>query len=250
MMRLIIDIGNTTIKWAAHRDGELTPMNSARHFGALPLDIYAAWEQLPRPDHIMIASVAAETVLIAIDNLCYTYWQLVPERISAARVMQAAPALKTAYTDPHQLGIDRWLVLLAAQRHYPGTVLIIDAGTAMTFDGLLANGQHLGGLILPGIELMRQSLFHNTQLPPELRVDSSINWATDTGSAIASGCLHAAMAIAAQLCQQLQQYDAAPQLLLTGGDAERLLPVFNQLNNAGQVRHVPALVLEGLVELI
>lgn len=237
-MDLLIDIGNSCIKWAQWDGARLSSMARARHHGALPLDVLAAWSQLRDVERVVLANVGPATVVRAVANASQAYWQCAPCQVQP----DATGPVGLAYAEPRSFGVDRWLALIAAHHDYPGAKLIVDAGTAITYDLLLADGTHLGGAILPGIELMRASLMQGTRIPLHERITGSAPWGTDTGSAIAAATLHAPAALAERLWQVLRQQNANDlTLLLTGGDAERLLPALSL-----PVTHCPELVLRGL----
>ena len=241
-MELLIDIGNTNLKWtrgAPQAGIPLEPMRSLRHHGRLPIDLHATWEAMPRPRRVRVASVAAQGVTEALRRASHAYWGLEPELVRPRAHHQG---LSIAYEEPGRLGVDRWLSLLAARRLTSTPVLVLDAGTAITFDLLLAGGRHLGGLILPGVETMRQGLLANTQIPAVEPAEVDDAWARDTATAIAVASLDAPAALAERLLRQLAaEAGAEPILLLTGGDAERLRPRL-QVDSV----LVPDLVLQGL----
>jgi type III pantothenate kinase len=226
-MDLLVDIGNTSLRWAWHADGRLGEVGSVRHFGGLPIDLLAAWETMARPARILVANVGGEAVAAALGRVCEGRWGLVPGFV---RTEAEAFGVRIAYAEPARLGVDRWLALVAARRHFPGDVLIVDAGTAITFDLLAADGRHLGGLILPGVEAMRDTLLRGTQIPrlevPD-RVDAPVDrpWAEDTAGAIGAATIQAPAALAERLQRTLaERTGGAPRLLVTGGDGARLLP--------------------------
>lgn len=241
-MQLIIDIGNTSIKWALWDGTALSDLQRARHHGGLPIDLLAAWESLTGIRAVRACNVGPTAVKDAVAHICQTLWQQTPQFIT---LDPASSPVRVAYPDPSRLGVDRWLSLCAAHRLYPGPKLIMHVGTAITYDALLDDGQHLGGHILPGIEALRATLFSTTQIPPQDRADPNNSlWGTTTGQCIATACLHAPAALADRLWQQLRkQTGATPRLLITGGDAERLSPLLTHPSF-----HHPDLVLQGIVQ--
>jgi type III pantothenate kinase len=176
-------------------------------------------------------------------GVCRSRWGLQPELVS---VEPGRGGVSLAYPEPKRMGVDRWLALIAARRLCAGAVLVVDAGTAVTYDLLLANGQHLGGLILPGIERMREALLAGTNIPLVEPEEPDLPWAADTGAALGLGTIEAPAALAERLHRRLE--DAAgghAVLLLTGGDAERLRAALD-----GPVRVEPDLVVQGLALLL
>lgn len=238
---LLVDIGNTSLRWAVLEGDVCGEMRTVRHFGGLPIDLHAAWETLTPPRQVYVANVAGETIAAALTQACRSRWGITPEFVQTER---ETLGVRIAYTEPARLGVDRWLALLATHRHFPGDALIVDAGTAITYDVLKADGQHLGGLILPGIETMRDGLLTGTQIPRVDVVDHADEpWARDTAPAIGSGTIQAPAALAERLQSRLAELGGArvPRLLVTGGDGERLLAA---LPAAAEL--VPDLVLRGL----
>jgi type III pantothenate kinase len=242
-MQLLIDIGNTNLKWAPCEGAALGEMQRVRHHGALPIDLHAAWERLPTPDEILVASVGGGVILDALVRTCRSRWGREPR---LARTEASAHGVTIAYAQPQSLGVDRWLALLAAHAAGAGPALVVDAGTAITYDLLLADGRHLGGLILPGIDLMRDALLVGTHIPRVEPEDAHAPWAADTAGAIAAGSIQAPVSLAERLLDCLAvEAGAAPGLILTGGDAERLMGALDR-----PARHQPDLVLRGLALLL
>ncbi|MGQ9660587.1 MAG: type III pantothenate kinase [Thermochromatium sp.] len=242
-MNLLIDIGNTNLHWTAHGAGSEWAVQVVRHSGAIPLDLLAAWEGIQQPpERLIVSHVGAPTVAEALRQVSRALWRIEPEFV---RVRASAAGVRIAYAHPEHFGVDRWLALIAAQAECPQATLILDAGSAATFDLLLADGQHLGGLILPGVELMRTSLLMGTQIPPIDFEPTDVAWATETAAAIAAGSLSAITALASRLYDRLAEVAGeSPRFIVTGGDAERLRPYVDR-----PCRIIPDLVLRGLAVL-
>jgi type III pantothenate kinase len=242
-MDLLIDIGNTSLKWAIHQSGMLGDMESVRHHGGLPVDLLAAWGRLTPPRRILVSNVGGAGMGGTLEGACRSYWSREP---SFAATEPFAHGVRIAYERPDRLGVDRWLALIAAHRACPGPLLVVDAGTAITYDLLLGDGRHLGGLILPGIEMMRDGLLTGTHIPRVELEELSDRWAADTGAAVAAASIQAPAALAERLFERLARQTAtsSPTCILTGGDAARLVPA---LGLPAQQR--PDLVLQGLTLL-
>jgi type III pantothenate kinase len=242
-MMLLLDIGNTNLRWALSDGGTLGEVRVLRHGGAVPLDLLADWEHLAAPQRIVASNVGGASVAAAVARTTRAYWGLEPELV---QTRPSLGALRIAYIAPERFGVDRWLALVAAHRLIPGASLVLDAGTAATFDLLLADGRHLGGLILPGVEMMRTSLLAGTAIPRIESEPTDEAWAVDTGPAVAAGSLQAIAALATRLYDRLAEQAQAPAtLVLTGGDAERLMPALDR-----PCRLIPDLVLRGLLEVV
>jgi len=238
-MDLLIDIGNTNLKWTCGEFSSLEAMRTVRHHGGFPIDLHAAWEQLTPPRRILVSNVGGTELARALERVCRSYWDRDP--LFATPEPQAY-SVTIAYERPERLGVDRWLALIAAHRICRGPVLVVDAGTAITYDLLLEDGSHLGGLITAGIEMMRARLIAGTRIPWVEPTESADPWATDTSAAIAVGSIQAPAALAERLFERLtEQAGRTPQCILSGGDAERLIPALHL-----PIQHRPDLVLQGL----
>lgn len=230
-MNLYVDIGNTRIKWAC---GDQHALHEAH---ALVLADTPDWVQrlpLAGVRRVIVASVAATAPLAVLHAQAAVHGVPVHVAHTSARV----GAVVNGYAQPHTHGVDRWMACLAAYARGSGSVLVADAGTAITLDWVDAQGQHGGGLIAPGLGAMRSTLRANTQLRPEAAIMRGEWLATDTDSAIASGTLHSAVALLDNAVTRMQP----ARLLLAGGDAGALA---HHLAHDWQI--APQLVLEGLV---
>jgi type III pantothenate kinase len=136
-----------------------------------------------------------------------------------------ACGVRNGYVQPELLGVDRWLGLLAARSRRPAAACIVGVGTALTVDLLDADGQHHGGLLVPGPELMMDALVTRTarigaaarQAEPQVKAGLGVN----TAGAMQEGGLLAAAALAVRAAQDFAERNGAPVwLCLTGGGAE------------------------------
>jgi type III pantothenate kinase len=152
--------------------------------------------------------------------------------------------VRSGYADPAQLGADRWAALIGARHLVDGPCVVANAGTTMTVDALSADSIFLGGFIVAGYELMRETLARNTaQLKRQYGRFSF--FPDNTGDAIASGALNAlAGAVERMVSYMRATGQDEPAVLLSGGGAQRLLA-----HLGGDVRLVENLVLEGLVRI-
>lgn len=247
-MILLLDAGNSRLKWACLVGGMLQSGEALARTGSGPGDdvraLSLAWAPLPKPERVLVGSVLGREFVGALSTCTMEAWQVAVESVTPRR---EAHGLVNAYAEPTRLGVDRWLGLLGARSHGDGAACVVDCGTAITIDAMRADGTHLGGLILPGLGLMRRMLTAGTQ---GIRVDTDANgngetllpWADDTRPALLSGTLCAAVAGIDRAVDALRApLGGAPRCYITGGDAERLLPLLE-----GTYQHRPELVLEGL----
>jgi len=230
--RVLLDAGNTRLKWAVVENG---------HWHATGLSDYADWSalkaELQADTACFIASVADAAHEREIAAFMETMG-LVPSWLSAEARFGG---VENTYSNPRQLGVDRWMGLIAARQRTDEAALVVSVGTAMTVDALSAEGVFLGGVIVPGVQLMRQALRHGTA-----RIDEVAGaWQAfprATADAVHSGIVAALCgAIALQHARLAEVAGMAPRCLLTGGDAGEILPY---LGMPGE--HVPALGLEGI----
>jgi type III pantothenate kinase len=246
-MDLLLDIGNTRLKWAMLADGALTGSGEAQHLddqaGAISAMLRGCAES---PHRVLAANVAGAELAGQITTAIQERWQLAVEYASTDAT---CGRITSGYEDPGQLGVDRWLAILAAANHYPTAVCVVDAGTALTIDFVAADGNHLGGLILPGLGLMWRALTSETGdlqrfagAVEEAGLIEVLTPARDTAAAIRGGSLSALVGLIRSSTESLRERCGEATLVLTGGDAERLIP---HLPN--DLRHHPLLVLEGLV---
>lgn len=244
MMKLLIDAGNTRIKWCWY-DGE-----------DLPLDYQSAeYEDLeehgadlfkgsgPDTDDILVCNVAGDDVRQAIID-CFTDWELTP-RFFASK--PAACGVTNAYTHPEQLGVDRWMSLLGAWTIRQEAACVVDCGTAVTIDVLDDQGQHLGGMIIPGMEMMQDSLINQTDgilAAEDIEQDESPSLlARDTGSAVAAGTLYALVALIERVRQDIEkELDVDLPLYLSGGDVDLVEPLLGCERS-----YEPMIVFQGMI---
>lgn len=235
-MILCVDGGNTRLKWGIH-DGACW-----QAAGALPLAEAGQLGKVLPPLALTQAlgcnvagAALAATVEAALTPLAVTW--------NGARAEQCG--VINHYDYPEQLGADRWAALIGARsltQHDGGPCLVVMAGTATTIDLLDGQGDFLGGLILPGLDLMRSALARNTaQLPPEPGQFQA--FPRNTRDAISSGALQATLGAIERMYGQLGDGPRA-RCLLSGGAAGALLPYLTL-----PVLPVDNLVLEGLARI-
>lgn len=236
-MKLLIDLGNTRLKWAWSADAALRASGITEHHGA-PAGIIAGLAA-EGADSIWIAQVFGREHETALAEAVLARTGLRPV---FAHSTACALGLHNAYVEPERLGIDRWLAMLAARARHAGAVVVADAGTALTVDGVDAQGRHLGGLIAPGLATARKALLGAVRFSVNNAVDYGIaGLGRDTEGCVAQGamlaCLGAIERAAATVTGPKRCY-------LTGGDAAVLHP-----HLAGDWELRPLLVLEGLQAL-
>ena len=195
----------------------------------------AAWSSLSTPDRLALASVSPSLTPL-LEHLVRQLWPDIPIHHAVSEAETCG--VRNAYTEPHRLGVDRWMALIAARQLTTHPVCVVDCGSAVTIDVLDDKGQHLGGVIMPGLTMMRRALHRNTEQLPFAQETYPLGLGTSTAAAIHNGTRYALLgAIERVIASQTKTL----QVFLTGGDAETLLP---DLKHPVQVN--PDLVLQGL----
>lgn len=229
MTRLLVDAGNSRIKWAA-ADGVIRTLayggDADASVGAL----------LGAAGDVQSAAIVDVTGAIA---------EALASRIDEVRVLRAgaeACGVRSGYTDPTLLGADRWAALIGAFVHGAGACCIVDAGTALTCDLLTADGRHLGGWIAPGPALARAALARGTRgVRPIEPGRQGAEPALNTADAVAGGVALAALGFVERAYGiGTRVLGVEPALLVTGGDAALVAAAFPG------AQRIDDLVLRGL----
>jgi len=238
-MKLLIDAGNTRIKWAlADEEGSwvrsgILPVAKA---GELP-GLFAEEAGIRQ---VFASNVAGDIVAQPIRDI--GAGKAIPVELIVARKTQCG--VSNSYPEATRLGSDRWAALIAAWHLAKERCLVVNCGTAITIDTLSEQGVFLGGLILPGFELMQHSLVTAAnQLRPvkaDLEHAKYERFPLNTGDALVSGAIQAACGAIERQFALLEDGDAA--VILSGGSAGILQEHLNL-----RLRVVDNLVLQGLM---
>ena len=153
--------------------------------------------------------------------------------------------VKNLYRNPRQVGVDRLLNALAAYKLYKKEIIVIDFGTAITFDVVNRSGAYMGGVIAPGIEISLEALFSKTALLPKIRLAHPKNWiGKDTVESIRVGCSVGIGGLCDRTVEAVsKKYRLKPMVLATGGYASFMKRYCRTVR-----RIVPDLILDGILE--
>ncbi|MGO8754050.1 MAG: type III pantothenate kinase [Gallionellaceae bacterium] len=211
---LLIDAGNSRIKWGAWDAGAWLRYGAVEHTaGALQ----QAFCGLPSPRKILVSNVAGDDAARQIRSACAAWHG--PIEFVIAQAEQCG--VRNAYEQPAQLGSDRWAALIAAWHHEHAACLVVNCGTATTVDALSAAGEFIGGLILPGVDMMRHSLASGT-VHLTAYEGSWRQFPRNTADAIYSGTVQAT---AGAICRQYDLLGVhGAHCLLAGGAAHEVWP--------------------------
>jgi len=255
MTWLLLDAGNTALKWALTGTGE--PSALARgllELGTSAGTLAGALRQSLRESPVGVSgaqafgcSVASEQmtqeIAAAVDPLTHGGIRWLS---SQARFELRGVELLNGYRDPAQLGADRWHAMIAARLSFPGQPLVVVcAGTATTVDSIDAAGRFLGGVIAPGASLMTESLARGTaRLPRSTGRPAAMPDNTD--DAIATGVADALAGLVERRVRALRRATAPPQLVVAGGRAGELASRLTLADDVGGITIEEHLVLRGL----
>jgi type III pantothenate kinase len=241
-MNLLIDLGNTRLKWAlSGRARWLSGVVTHRGMDMNTL-LDGVWAGVVAPARIIMTSVATDVVSDAVELWTQTHWGSVPHRVRARREQLG---VVNRYRDPATLGADRWAALIGARGTTQRACAVVDCGTAVTVDALSADGVFAGGVIIPGLRLLRESLGAGTAGIGFADGEHASCLAQATADGVAAGALYG-LAGAIERCVREQERGLGEtlEILLTGGDGALLAPVLER-----PLTHAPELVLKGLARV-
>lgn len=239
-MILAVDAGNSRIKWGLRQAGAWGQVGSCATLDGQGLVEWAASLRGYALERILVSNVAGAAAKARIEAVLVDA-SVMPEFI-VSRPMQCG--VRSSYDEPAQLGCDRWAALIGAHALVPGASLVVNAGTALTVDALTEEGLFLGGIIAPGIELMRRALDEHTA-GLQLRPGQVRFFPSNTGDAIMSGAVHAAAGAIERMGAFMREGgNESLRVILSGGSAAQLQPMLSF-----PVVVVDNLVLEGLATI-
>ena len=210
-MNLLIDIGNQNAKWQFGDEKGTFP---SRH-SELNQNLTQSLGHLNHVSGVLFVSVADQTCTNILRNFVSAKWNV---EVSQITPKAEQCGVRNCYREISELGADRWAALIGAWSLYQSAAVIVDSGTAVTVDALSAKGEFIGGSILPGFELARDSLWQRAPgirefcaLSPELPARSTV-------AAVSSGVVYATVGGIELLVHKYSELvGSSPKLLLTGG---------------------------------
>jgi type III pantothenate kinase len=237
-MILLADIGNSRIKWVSWEEGEFRLRGQASHGDESWAELASRlWGNLPRPVRVVIVSVAGLEARAELSEWVRRNWAIAAEFVVST---VAACGIHNSYAEPERMGADRWVAMIAARALTQQSCYVVDCGTAVTIDALAADGRHLGGVIIPGMRLMREALYRETQqIPPE--TGEARLFGQSTRDCVWGGAAYAVAAAIDGITARMTAAGGAGPRLLTGGSAEVVLPYLQ-----AQYRLEPDLIFQGL----
>ncbi len=248
MTALLLDVGNTRLKWGVLEDNRIRrtghiAMQKIREEGLGVLT-----SRLPRDvGAVQVSNVAGATFATRLSGVIGMHCGC---DVHFAKPERQACGVRSGYRHPRRLGVDRWVAMIGAWAEFESACVVVDAGTAVTIDAIDDEGQHLGGQIFPGVRLMFEALTANTSDIPavgrQLSATSGLDMFGDTtGKAVRNGAWNAVAGAVERAITALRSNAYDPELVLTGGDASRMLTALGN-----EPLHRPHLVLQGLARML
>lgn len=242
---LLIDVGNTRVKWARYDGFRLSGAHAARHAAWSAHDFARIIGMARRPDRILVSSVAGAKINAALERAARNAHAPTPQ---FAATQRHACGITAGYVEPWRLGVDRFLGMIGARAHFARRpVCVVGVGTAMTIDLLGADGRHQGGAIIPAPPLMISSLLNGTRgirrrARGGVKGSGPALFGRSTRAALEQGARYAAAAAVDRAVLEARALlGRTPLVLLTGGGAGELRPLIRSAS-----REIPDLVLWGL----
>ncbi|HEX2604592.1 MAG TPA: type III pantothenate kinase [Oxalicibacterium sp.] len=249
-MLLLVDAGNTRVKWALiDRSQPQQPLGQWHASGSVARadadELVEVWRRY-KIGRVLLSNVAGPNMRDALENAVLRALGTRPVALEWFTSCEELGGVRNGYLNPPQLGCDRFASAIGAYALFPDRPLIVaTCGTATTVDAVSANGVFIGGMILPGLGTMASSLAKNTAQLPDVALHTDLDhpFANHTNAAIVSGCLAAqAGAIERAVAAHARANPEQPvSCILAGGAADLIAPHLNVAHE-----RVDNLVLIGL----
>lgn len=249
MSALLLDIGNSRIKWGVLKDDSINRIGHIAHDRIQDKGLSALTSKLPRRvDRVLASNVAGTSFATRLSGVIGMHCDT---DVQFARSEKSACGVTNSYRQPRRLGVDRWVAMIGAWAEVDGACLVVDAGTAVTIDALDSSGKHLGGQIIAGVGIMAASLARRTSDIPNIQRRTAgpgsgrEMFASTTAGAVGQGALNAVVGAVERAARAIRDDQGKATIILTGGDASRILKSLGE-----EAIHRPHLVLKGLAQML
>ncbi|MDI6725935.1 MAG: type III pantothenate kinase [Smithellaceae bacterium] len=246
-MLLVIDVGNTNTVLGLYQDDELLhdwrirtiPDLTVDECGMLIYNLYKSSGIGNREIDAIIISCVVPPMLNILEPVCEKYFHLTP--------LIVGPGIKTGmpifYDNPREVGADRIVNAVAGFEKYKRALIIVDFGTATTFDYVSARGEYQGGCIAPGIMISTEALFQRAAKLPRIELSRPKTIvAKDTVSSMQAGIMFGYAGLVDGIVERMkEEVGENPLVLATGGLARVIAPETKSINIVDE-----SLTLEGL----
>jgi type III pantothenate kinase len=248
MKALLLDVGNTRLKWGVLQSERIQKTGHIAMHKIREEGLGVLTSRLPHSvDAVRISNVAGATFATRLSGVIGMHCGC---DVHFAKSARQACGVRSGYRHPRRLGVDRWVAMIGAWAELESACVVVDAGTAVTIDAIDDEGQHLGGQIFPGVRLMCEALTASTSDIPavgrQLSATSGLDMFGDTtAKAVRNGAWNAVAGAVERAITTLRSNAYDPELVLTGGDASRMLTALGN-----EPLHRPHLVLQGLARML
>lgn len=249
MTALLLDVGNSRIKWGILDNGEIRRTGHISQERIREKGLKVLTTRLPRRvDTVIVSNVAGASFATRLAGVVGMHCNC---DVRFARVLRQGWGVTSSYTQPRRLGVDRWVAMIGAWAETGRSCLVVDLGTAITLDAMDDDGTHLGGQIIPGFATMANALASATSDIPSVRPlrsgtgPSMQMFGRNTAAAVREGVQNAIAGAVDRAFKTLQSNGYLASVVLTGGDASRILDALSVTP-----LHRPHLVLRGLAHML
>jgi type III pantothenate kinase len=249
MSVLLLDVGNTRLKWGVLDDGGIRRTGHIAQEKIREQGLVVLTTKLPRRvDAVRASNVAGTRFATRLSGVIGMHCNA---DVHFARSEKRGWGVTNGYRQPRRLGVDRWVAMIGAWAEVQSSCLIVDAGTALTLDAIDDDGVHLGGQIIPGVDTMLGSLATATSDIPFVsaapkQTSSDIKmFGRNTAVAVREGAQNAVAGAIERAIRTLRSNAYDPTIILTGGGASRILGALEET----PVQR-PQLVLNGLAHML
>lgn len=249
MSTLLMDVGNTRIKWGVLDDGRIGRTGHIAQERVRDKGLQVLTTKIPRRvDEVFVSNVAGTSFATRLSGVVGAHCDC---DVRFARTERSGWGVTNAYTQPRRMGVDRWVAMIGAWAEVGAACLVVDAGTAITIDAIDDDGQHIGGQIIAGVATMADALATATSDIPRVRPAPGRDgadlgmFARNTAAAVREGAQNAVAGAVDRAIHTLRSNAYEPVVVLTGGDASRILNTLCETP-----LHRPNLVLQGLAHML
>ncbi len=247
-MLFVIDVGNTNIVMGIYDGIKLIqdwrirtePNTTEDEFNVLTNNLFAQGGIKPHMVQKTIISCVVPPMVTILDAFCQKYLGHSPHWVDA-RSYKGMPIL---YNNPSEVGADRIVNSVAAYRKYRSALVVIDFGTATTFDAISQKGEYLGGAISPGIMISSEALFKHASKLPRVEIFSPPKKVVgkDTSTSLQSGIIYGYAGLVDGIVSRMKKEIGSPLKVIATGGLAGLMKNVSETIDAVE----PSLTLEGL----
>jgi len=247
-MLLVIDVGNTNIVMGIYQGNRLIKdwrirterRTTEDEFNILAVNLFRNSDVNLDDVQKTIISCVVPPIVTILDAFCRKYLGHAPHWVDAGSAHQ----MPILYNNPREVGADRIVNAVAAYHKHHTGLIVIDFGTATTFDAISSKGEYLGGAISPGIMIASEALFKKASKLPRVELSDIPETAIgkDTAASIKAGVIFGYTGLVDAMVKRMRaEMDGTPKVIATGGLATMIAEISTTIESVE-----PTLTLEGL----